>query len=597
MIKSDFNQPRGSTLGLYTPSLTLKKRLETLPNILDFDSDSQNDDSSRFRKAIAAGVKSLYVPEPQFFGSNKPLKIANVDIGTNIHIYGNGSAGYRQVGGAITILEGASYGFKLAGVDSQTRNIGGRIDGLSFQGELPTTVADAIRCQSASSFALVNLSFRNLSGSALDLRDFMESHIEHCYFNSVGSDTKNPINIGDFIGSAPWNVNNLHIENNTFGSCSGNIINISDSANADLIWILNNKFEWDSTPVSPNVSNKAVIYIGRAERVNVSGNGFVYYYPAHNKYDALIRVSDKSAYGNLFSDNTAWGCTPTSGSDLTPAFYWDIAGGSSGGSNNKANTNLPTRCTSIHSQDIDEPLVRTTPGNRPNLQSIGAMSPGYLSAHSLGGANASNFFVPDTGATKYGTVLEAQTGGEVRRLFIPKDIVSQRACVRVQARVMPSPTADALVGLNCDGSIVSTTIQGASQDYHTVAAGGGWQIVEWLIPASSYTAGQLIFTNRSDTVKFKLDGVRVSRADFVDVTIAWSPTPISAGSVVNTTASITRVSSHVVGTSGLKTDGTLGGAVSSSYFNRGANTLVVQLAALTAATPSITQVTVRLFLN
>ena len=34
-----------------------------------------------------------------------------------------------------------------------------------------------------------------------------------------------------------------------------------------------------------------------------------------------------------------------------------------------------------------------------------------------------------------------------------------------------------------------------------------------------------------------------------------------------------------------------------SDFNHGANTLVVQLAALTAATPSITQVTVRLFLN
>lgn len=35
---NDFNQPRGSTLGLFTPNLPLKKRLDTLPNILDFAS-------------------------------------------------------------------------------------------------------------------------------------------------------------------------------------------------------------------------------------------------------------------------------------------------------------------------------------------------------------------------------------------------------------------------------------------------------------------------------------------------------------------------------------------------------------------------------
>lgn len=290
-------------------SRTVSAILNEKESILGWPADDSDDDSARFTKAVEAGVTAVYIPNPEVLEREigRPyLLIKDVKITKNLLIFGDGKAGYRQVGGAIRVRDDASYGFFFQGTGNGTgsgvRVIGGGIVGISMLGQTSANTSTFIKTLHASSMEFCNVSFRN-GGTAFYLQDFMESRISNCYFNSFGSETADVIHIGDFVDRDPWNVNNLHIENCTYGSNSGHWIYISDSANADLIWIQNNKFEWDSTPTNANSTNKSVIYAGRVERIYVQNNGFVYFYPGHNLYDTIFRLGTAAAYGAVFTNN------------------------------------------------------------------------------------------------------------------------------------------------------------------------------------------------------------------------------------------------------------------------------------------------------
>ena len=577
-------------------SRTLQNKLREMPSIFDWDSDSANDDTTRFTKALNSNADNIFIPSTTEIGS---LKIANVDVTRNVRFWGTAIAGYRQVGASLVVLDGASYGFKFSGTGNGSaantlRLIGGGMTGVSLIGESSNNTADFIIVNHASSLEFSNVSLRRSAGAGFVLQDFMESRITDCYFNSVGGETKNVIHIGDYMDSLPWNVNNLHIERNTFGSCGGYLIFASENSNADLIWIKNNKFEWDSEPLNPNVTDKSVIYLGKVERVYVDDNGFVYYYPAHSNYSTILELSQNARYGVQFKGNSAWGCTN--------ANYWKVSGGSLLATNNRSNAPMSTIVTSAYSQDIDPPLIRTSTGNRPTSYNPKSSYSDFVSAHDLTGANDSNNFVADSDALLNGTSQQAAVGQEIRRLLIPKDLMVSGRVLKVSARVKNTDsTIDGNIQLLLDGAIVNNNTHSlvTSSNFLTIPVGGGWVQLDWYITPTMIGsgAGSLIFKN-TGTTTFLFDGVSIKYADYFDLTIPWTPGTVPAATLVNTTVTSTRFSAFVTGVSGLRTDQGLGGAFSSAYFNATSNQLVLQLRTFESqAAVAATSFKIRLFLK
>lgn len=565
-------------------------------NILRWDSDSSTDDSSRFNKALAEGVPVIYIPNPTVLSSETGkayLSVKNILITSNVLIIGDAVAGYRQVGGAIRVLDSANYGFYFKGTSNSSRIIGGGMRGISLIGETTANTSIFVKAEHCSSMEFHNVSMRQ-GGTAFYLQDFMESRIDYCYFNSLGSETLNVIHIGDYMDSSPWNVNNLHISNNTFGSCSGYWIYASDSANADLIWVEGNKFEWDSTPTNANSTNKSVIYAGRVERFYVINNGFVYFYPAHNLYDTILKVGSNAAYGVVFSDNAMWGCTS--------AYWCQILGGALTAKSNITNASMSYINQSSYAQNIDYDAiyVRTTTGNKPTSYAAKMADVAFISAHNLTGANDVTF-VTDSDATFNQTVIQTTPSVEIRRAYVPKDMISSGRVIRVKARCKNTSGSDGQVQLLLNGSPVSNVTSSlvTTQNYLTVPASTSWRDYEWYITAAMMNgAGALIFKD-SGTQGFLFDGITLEYAEYIDLNIPWVTGVITANTTVSTVVTMTRLSNYVTGTSSPKADASLGGAISSVYFNGSSNQLIIQLArvASTDANSLATTFKVRVFLQ
>lgn len=578
---------------------SLQSRLNDAVSILDFASDSADDDSSRFAKAIAAGATSIYIPNAEVLTREigRPyLLIKNVDIPLNLLIWGNGKAGFRQIGGPVRVRDDADYGFYFRGTSNGTtsgvRVIGGGLVGISMQGQTTANTSTFVKGLHASSVEFNNVSMRN-GGTAFYLQDFMESRIINCYFNSIGSETSNVIHIGDYVDAPAWNVNNLHIENCTFGSNSGHWIYMSDSANADLVWIQGNKFEWDSTPTNANSTNKSVIYAGKVERLYVVNNGFVYFISSHNLYDTILKVGTAAAYGIQFLGNTAWGCEN--------AYFWQILGGSVLARDNRSNAPMNVLTSSIYSQDIEPPLIRSSTGNRPPSYFAKMHDVNFIPSHYLTGANASNNFTVDSDAVINGTCQLAAASVELRRAVIPKDMVAAGRVIKVTARCKNTNGTDAQIRLICDGKTVtnnnSSLDDGAT--YLKIPANSGWANYSWyLTPAMIANGGWMIITNASTTT-FLFDGISIEYANSIDLTAPWSAASIPANTTSSTSVSMPRLGPYIKGVSMPKTDNSLGGAIATTYFEGSTNnlTLLATRVGSTAATVAATSFMIRVFLK
>ncbi|WBU87733.1 non-contractile tail fiber protein [Escherichia phage EP_H11] len=581
-------------------SRTVASKLNESRSILDWPADSADDDSSRFTKAIAAGVTCIYIPSSEVLTreiGRSYLLIKNVDIPLNLLIWGDGKAGYRHIGGPIRVRDDADYGFYFCGTGNGTtdgvRVIGSGLVGISMQGQTTANSSIFVKVLHASAMEFNNVSFRN-GGTALYLQDFMESRIINCFFHSIGSETSNVIHIGDYVGAPAWNVNNLHIENCTFGSNSGYLIYMSDSANADLIWIQGNKFEWDSTPTNANSTNKSVIYAGKVERLYVVNNGFVYFYPSHNLYETILKVGVAAAYGIQFLGNMAWGCEN--------AYFWQVLGGSVLARGNRSNARMNVLVSSIHSQDIEPPLIREPTGNRPTSYFAKMHDVNFIPCHYLTGAQASNNFTVDSDAVINGTCQLAAASVELRRAIIPKDMVASGRVIKVTARCKNTNGTDAQIRLICDGATVANYNSSLDDQatYLKIPASSGWANYSWyLTPAMITNGGRLIITNASTTT-FLFDGVSIEYATSIDLTIPWSTASIAANTTSNTTVYMSRLGPYIKGVSMPQANGTLGGAIATAYFNgdSSVNNLILQVARVgsTAATVAATSLKVRVFL-
>lgn len=562
-------------------------RLKDFPSIMDYDADSKNDDSGRILRAVADGVDTLFIPSAAEVGV---FRIGDLEIQKNIRLIGDSLAGYRKVGAVMQVHDDASFGifFKGTGTSDSSgehgggvRVIGGGISNVYFSGETTNCGADFIKVQHCSSFLFENIGMRNTKGCGYHMRDFMESKITNFYMNSIGGEDKHPFYIGDIIDSSPWNVNNLHIEKGTMGSCGGNWLHISDRANADLIWFEGNKLEWDSNSLVPNSSRKAVIYAGHTERFMVLNNGFTYMTDAHNKYDTILEISEKANYGNIFIGNSAYGCDGTT--------YWDVKGGTLLTDNNITNTNMKYKVTSKHNQAaMCPPEIRTTTGNKPLTYDPKRWDSDFLPAHKMGGASASNTFTPDDDAVML-TTLRSVVGQEIRRMYIPKDMIAAGRVLEVTMRVKNDSDQPATAQLQCGGTAVNyqNISTETSTTTPTIQPNSGWTTLTWYVPPSAFGNGQLLFKNNGGAA-FLFDGASVKYADKLTVTLPWSSGNVAQGATVNTTATLSRLGKYVKGVSAPVANNSTGGAISSAYFNRSSNTLVLQLSKVTSGEATVT---------
>lgn len=589
-----------SLLGTYFSRL-LKDRLDERASILNYPADAADDDSSRFAKAFAAGVTSIYIPTPEVLlkqTGRAYLLIKNVDVTYNVMIYGDGVGGYRQVGGAVRVRDDADYGFYFYGTGNGTtsglRVVGGGMRGISMLGASSANKSIFIKAKHCSAMEFSNIGMRQ-GGVAFYLQDFMESHIDRCFMSGFGSDNSNVIHIGDFVDATPWNVNNLRISNCIFGANSGYWLYISDSANADLIWLVNSKFEWDATPTNANSTDKSVVYLGRVERFYGDKNGFVYFYPSHNRYVNVFEVSAAAAYGVVLTYNTFWGCD---------SCYWaNIKGGAVTAKGNISNSPVLFSNTSPHAQNIgqDAIFIRSATGNRPPSYWAKPSDSEFISAHFLTGASSSNIFQADPDSLINGTSMRAPANAEIRRALVPKDMQLSGRAVKVTVRCKNPESSAGRVQLLLNGNAVtdSVTSQSSGLSYIEVPANTGWADYTWYLNASQLSSGGVLLVRSANEVRFLFDGISISYAQQVPVTLAWAPGTVAAGTVANTAlATGGRLAGHIRGVSGLTANGSFGGALSSLYFRSSDNTLVLQLAAIGgAATTTCTSVSCVLLLN
>lgn len=554
------------------------------PNLLDWDTDSQSDDSMRLRKALIDGVDHIQLPGVLELG--RPIYFGEVDISTALRFEGVGSQGLNRNGSVIIKASGAAYGMHFNGVGAGTRPAGGGLYNIHLSGQASADTGPLVKVTSWSYFKAINVGFNNISDYGLRLKDVMESTISGCLFRRLGSNDTGCILLDDYLGVQNNNVNNLHIVGCTFGLNSGEWIKATQLANIDVIWIQNNKFEWDAVPVSPNTDALYVIDLGKAAKTFIDHNTFTYFNSNNNKYAGVLRMQAPCLSTTLFTNNQMFGCGGNAGL---------IEGGSLFARDN-FNTvadgigNVVFTVTSTKRQDIDDVFNIHNNGNL--AYSTKVSPPNFISCHKLSGT-INNPFVVDSGAS-YWTVMNTPPSTEIRRFRLPGHLLGENSPVRIKVRVKcaDSSGADGAVQLVAD----DTTLTAVS-----VSAAGNWQTVEFLIKGNLLTSGVLKIMN-SGTVNVLLDGIYYEKAEYIDWNFAFAVGTLTPGQVLisaaQSSSDIVGVANKIKGCSGVWFNGSSVGALYSPTMYQVGNSFKVTISnpGTTDLATGITRCTVRVLL-
>jgi len=555
-------------------------KMAEVPSIYDWDSDSVNDDTMRFTKLIADGIKYIDLPQGT-------LNISELVIPSAISIRGRGKQGLSGVGTQIIVNPDAEFGMSFDST-GLTRPTGGGISHLSLKTQNRNTGdPDLLKVTSWSYFGVDEVEFANSMGWMIKLKDCMESQIMKFNMRGFGSETTGGILFDDYIGANYNNVNNLHISHGTFGGGSGSWISSTAQSNPDMIWIDHLKFEWDTILSSPNVTNKYVLDFLNMARCWITHNGFTHFADTHNMYQAAVHMGPLCGFSTHFSENQLYGMRSP----------WLIEGGSFISKNNTSNqadytssANMGGIITSNKFCDI-EPVLHVTSNGSMTRGKIPKDS-GFSTAHELGG-NINNSFTVNSSATQ-STVMVVAPATQIRQFTVPPSLLDGTSVVNITLRVSCQNTT----GANSSVAIISGSTTLASQ---TVTASKGWQILKFQLKPTQITSS-LNFTN-TGTAIILFDGVKCERSAYIDWNFALATGTIAAGASFT---SPTQSYVDMIGTSGLiqsmshpKFDATSSGlTVSMNPLDvNGSFTITLTNNTQAAITPSITRCFVRLFLN
>ena len=495
--------------GAFTSPRPVNDVLREGVSIFNWESDSENDDTPRFKKAILEGHKVIKVPQRSV---NGPLRVAELDITVPMVIQGEGVISIDSTGSTIMKIAEAAYGIQFLG-DKDNRPHGGGLRNIDLRGEIDSSIGILLRVESWSYFWCEMLALQNMAGWGVSLRNVAEGGIHNYLCRRLGSETTGCIRFEDYLDNPNNNVNNFSLWRGTFGFNSGTWIYGTDQSNLDVVSIENHKFEYDDKPVSGNLTQKSVIYLGQANRVNIKRNFFTNFKLTNaNLYTNCIRIGVNSRVKPHISDNQFSGCDNS---------LLNIEGGTVEGSGNVANRGDATAdgtfvCTSNLPQDIDPIIFHTNNGAKNKRSYYEAL--GFISAHKMTGL-VNNPFVPDANSmTHYGTVMSVAAASEIRRGTISRALISDREFVHITARMKNvSGTASSVI-LNLDGVDFGSV---------SITADSQWHNYTWQIRPDKIGDGSFILTNGASPILF--DGVFIERKNYLNWSFAWVPGTIASG--------------------------------------------------------------------
>ncbi|QWT56644.1 tail spike protein [Klebsiella phage Kp_Pokalde_001] len=467
--------------------------------------DSSGNYAAAIERVSAKGVKVLRVPVGSYY-------VGDCHLTNPMLFIGDGLEGVNPLGAVFVKPSTATQMFYFDGTG--TRGLGGGFLRMHLRGAVSSDPGLMVQVTSWSYFGVENSTFNNLAGSALVLRDCMESHISGNLFRRMGASNGSVILLGDYVGIPNNNVNNLHIQNNTFGLCSGAWIKSTANSNPDLVWITDNKFEWDSVPYGANTATQHVLDFGQLSRSWITRNGFTHFRPdsAHNLYAGCIRIRSGAVGPIVISDNKAYGCEGE---------FWTIEGGYVDAFDNDSNiadasSALSWSLSSTRACRINPPRVYS--GNMNVVRGDSPFGPGFIGQAYMRGAAAASRTVRAGAAST--VALDVPAGQEMRRYQLPLHLLG--AIVRVSLRVYnPGATGNITLAVGSGGSSVAA-----------VPAGPGWFDVDFYLGNSLTGDGDLRFTNSTGNT-LSLDGITVERARSVPFSFAWTPGAVAAGTLVS----------------------------------------------------------------
>lgn len=552
------------------------------PSILDWDSDSVNDDTTRFTKAVADGAQYVALPQGTF-------NIGNLLVTKAIRFDGRGKQGLSGVGTQLIVSPDADYGISFDST-GLVRPTGGGISNLSLKTAARNVGdPDLLKVTSWSYFGVDEVEFANSMGWMIRLKDCMESQIMKFNMRGFGSDTTGGILFDDYVTANYNNVNNLHISHGTFGGGSGPWIKSTAQSNPDMIWIDHIKFEWDAILSSPNVNNQYVIDFLNMARCWISHNGFTHLSENHNLYQAALHMGPLCGFSTHFTENQLYGMRSP----------WVVEGGSVITRNNTSNqadysnsANMGGVITSNKFCDV-EPVLHVT-SNGSMTRGKTPKDAGFNTAHELGG-NINNSFAVNASATQ-STVMSVAAATQMRQLPLPPSLLDGTSVVNLTVRVSCTDTAGA-------NSIIAVIAGSTTLATQTVTATKGWQLLRFQLKPSQLTGVTTLNLTNNGTVGILFDGVKLEKSSFIDWNFAFSAGTLAAGaSITSPVQSYT----DMVGTSGLiqsmshpKFDATSAGLtiLMNPVDVNGSFTITVTNSTTAAITPTITRAFVRLFLN
>lgn len=264
--------------------------------------DGTADDTIAIQNAINFASKgdNIYFPNGNYLAHS-------LVITKRLNLIGQSSTTIvAGVGTTITFNgEETSYLFNIYGT-KDVRLVGSSIKNINFNGNM-LKATSLVSVKYAQFFNFTECSFNNVNGSALQFACAFESGIYKSVFRRCGNETNGVVDFLNYTDSVlSNNTNNFHIENCTFGYNSGNWIKCEDNANTDILWIKNNKFEWDGTPAWANENEQAVIYLGQIFRCFIKDNTFTYFTLENNKYTKIIECNRGSGIVSILNNKVAF---------------------------------------------------------------------------------------------------------------------------------------------------------------------------------------------------------------------------------------------------------------------------------------------------
>ncbi|HGO5402880.1 TPA: hypothetical protein ACK2WX_005552, partial [Klebsiella oxytoca] len=445
------------------------------PDVFDWYM-GESDHTLMFQRAANSGVASIFVPDGEYI-------VGDINLTAPVKFYGKGSISIDALGARIIKPSGANHIFQFLGdPEAELRPHGGGLQNLSLSGQKGTDTGMLVRAQTWSYLFFEQIAFQNLSGWGLSLQDIAEGGLHNYLCRRLGSEDTGCIRFEDYIDIPNNNVNNFSLWRGIFGFNSGTWIYGTDRSNLDVVSIAgHHKFEYDDKPVSGNVTQKSVIYLGQANRVDIKDNFFTNFKLTNeNLYTNCIRIGVNSRVKPNISGNQFSGCDNV---------LMNIQGGTVAGSKNISNRGDATAdgtfvCTSNLPQDI-EPIIYHTNNGAKNKRSY-YEAQGFISAHKMTGL-VNNPFVPDANSmTHYGTVMSVAAATEIRRGTISRALISDREFVHITARMKNVSGTASSVTLNLDGVDFGSV---------SVTADSQWHNYTWQIRPDKISNGSFILTN------------------------------------------------------------------------------------------------------